>query len=165
MNLLGHFLSDLTCSAVATAPARWFGGAALAALVLSGAAAAIAAEHRLSLSRAWVPNTLEVGRDIPLHVTIRNDADSPDALVRAKCPIANFSEKHTVDRGEGAPAMRAISAIPVPSGGEVSLSPTGYHVMLLQTREPLEIGRKFICTLVFQKAGSIETEVEVRQFP
>lgn len=125
----------------------------------------MANEQRLSLAQAWVPNTVEIGRDVPLFVTIRNDADSPDALVRARCPIANFAEKHTVDRGEGAPAMRAISSIPIPSGGEVSLQPMGYHVMLLQTREPLQVGKKFTCTLVFQKAGSIETEVEVRQLP
>lgn len=156
---------SLTDSAAGTAPAQCFGGAWLIALTMLGAAAAFAAEQRLSLAGAWVPNTFEVGRDIPLHVTIRNDTDSPDALVRARCPIANFSEKHTVDRGEGAPAMRTISAIPIPSGGEVALQPTGYHVMLLQTREPLEVGRKFTCTLVFQKAGSIETEVEVRQSP
>jgi len=34
----------------------------------------------------------EVGIDIPLYLTIRNEVDSPDALLRARCPITNFSE-------------------------------------------------------------------------
>jgi copper(I)-binding protein len=124
-----------------------------------------AASEGLTLSEAWVPAATEVGRDVPLLVTIKNDTTSPEALMRVRCPIANFSERHIVDRGEGAPAMRAVPTIPIPAGSTLVLQPTTYHVMLLQTREPLEPGKRFTCTIVFQKAGSIETEVEVRKSP
>jgi copper(I)-binding protein len=97
-----------------------------------------------------------------LLVAIRNETDSPDALMRVRCPVANFFEKHTVDRGEGAPAMRPISSIPIPAGSTTVLKPTEYHVMLLQIRQPLAVGGRFNCTLIFQKAGALETEVEVR---
>ena len=116
----------------------------------------------LIVSDAWVPSTNEVGRDVPLLVAIRNETDSPDALMRVRCPVANFFEKHTVDRGEGAPAMRPISSIPIRAGGTTVLKPTEYHVMLLQIRQPLAVGGRFNCTLIFQKAGALETEVEVR---
>ena len=119
----------------------------------------------LIVSGAWVPVADAVGRDIPLLATIKNEANVPDALMRVRCPVANFSEKHTVDRGEGAPAMRAIGSIPIPASGSIVLKPTEYHVMLLQTRQSLAVGDRFTCTLIFQKAGAIETEVEVRQFP
>jgi hypothetical protein len=119
----------------------------------------------LTVSDAWTPATDEVGRDIPLLATIRNQSDAPDALMRVRCPVANFSEKHTIDHGEGAPAMRAISSIPIPAGSTVIMKPTEYHVMLLQTRQPLTVGGRFSCALVFQKAGTIETEVEVRRSP
>jgi periplasmic copper chaperone A len=119
----------------------------------------------LTVSDAWTPATDEVGRDIPLLATIRNQSDAPDALMRVRCPVANFSEKHTIDHGEGAPAMRAISSIPIPAGSSVIMKPTEYHVMLLQTRQPLTVGGRFSCALVFQKAGTIETEVEVRRSP
>jgi copper(I)-binding protein len=116
----------------------------------------------LIVSDAWVPTIDEVGRDVPLLVAIRNETDFPDALMRVRCPVANFFEKHTVDRGEGAPAMRPISSIPVPASSTVVLKPTEHHVMLLQIRQPLAVGEHFKCTLIFQKAGAIETEVEVR---
>ena len=137
--------------------------AALAALLISMTPALAAAGEGLTLSEAWVPAAPEVGRDIPLLITIKNETSAPEALLRVRCPIANFSERHTVDRGEGAPAMRSIPNIPIPAGS--TLVPTAYHVMLLQTREPLEPGKRFTCTIVFQKAGSIETEVEVRKSP
>jgi periplasmic copper chaperone A len=119
----------------------------------------------LVVSDAWVPAIDQTGHDIPLLASINNQTDSADALMRIRCPVANFAERHTVDRGEGAPAMRSISSIPIPAHSTVLLKPTEYHVMLLQVRQPLAIGEHFNCTLVFQKAGTIETEVEVRKSP
>ena len=119
----------------------------------------------LAVSDAWVPAADEVGRDVPLLVAIKNETDSADALIRIRCPVSNFSEKHAVDRGEGAPAMRSISSIPIAASSTVVLKPNEYHVMLLQTRQPLAVGERFKCALVFQKAGTIETEVEVRRSP
>ena len=45
------------------------------------------------------------------------------------------------------------------------LKADGYHIMLLQTRQPLAAGDKFTCAIDFQKAGTIETEVNVRSLP
>ena len=57
--------------------------------------------------------------------------------------------------------MRAIPSIPIPASSTLELKPDGYHVMLLQTRQKLAEGETFTCSVVFQKAGSIETEVRV----
>ncbi len=123
------------------------------------------AQEGLSVTEAWVAPSPQVGADIPLSFTVRNAAGAPDALLRVRCPVANFTTKHTVDRGEGGKAMREVPQIPIPPGGTVVLKPTEFHVMLLQTRQPLEAGARFNCAIVFQKAGTIETEVEVRQSP
>ena len=124
-----------------------------------------AAGELLQISNAWTPPVDREGVDLPLLMTVTNDADSADALVRVKCPVANFAEKHSVDRGEGAPAMRAISAIPIAAKSTVELKRDGYHVMLLQARQILAPGATFNCSIVFQKAGAIETEVHVKQTP
>jgi copper(I)-binding protein len=119
----------------------------------------------LIVSDGWVQAADDVGIDIPLFLTIRNEVDLPDALLRVRCPVTNFSEKHIVDHGEGAPAMRSIPSIPIPSNSTVVLNAREYHVMLLQTRRPLAVDDRFVCVLVFEKAGAIETEVEVRRSP
>lgn len=128
-------------------------------------APAVAAGELLRVSNAWTPPADREGADLPLLMTVTNDADSADALVRVRCPVANFAEKHAVDRGEGAPAMRAISAIPIAAKSTVELRKDGYHVMLLQVRQILAPGANFSCSIVFQKAGTIETEVHVKQTP
>ena len=124
-----------------------------------------AADDALQVTSARVPASDQIGIDLPLLMTIRNDTAEADAILRVRCPFANFSEKHTVDRGEGAPAMREVKSIPVPENKTTELKRDGYHVMLLQTRQKLADGEKFTCAIVFQKAGTKETEVQVSRMP
>jgi periplasmic copper chaperone A len=122
-----------------------------------------AGNEALQLSNASVPPSDKTGADLPLSMTINNQASDPDALLRVRCPVVNFNERHIVDRGEGAPAMRSIPSIPIPAGKTIELRPDQYHVMLLQTRQKLAEGDTFTCAIVFQKAGTIETEVHVKR--
>ena len=135
----------------------------VAGVALSPAFAA--AGDALQVTNARVPASDEIGTDLPLLMTIRNDAAVADAILRVRCPFANFSVKHTVDRGEGAPAMREVKSIPVPENRTIELTPDGYHVMLLQTRQKLADGETFTCAVVFQKAGTRETEVQISRAP
>jgi periplasmic copper chaperone A len=124
-----------------------------------------AGNEALQVSNAQVAPADETGLDVPFLMTIKNDAGDPDALLRVRCPFANFAEKHIIDRGEGTPAMRAIPSIPIPANKVTELKPDGYHVMLLQTRQKLLDGETFTCAIVFQKAGTLETEVHVTRSP
>jgi periplasmic copper chaperone A len=149
---------------------RWVSAATCGAITVAAAwtvngSIAHGGVGTLKIVDAWVPATDRVGADVPLLLTLRNEADAADALLRVRCPVANFSERHTVDRGEGAPAMRMISSIPLSAGTTTVLKPDGYHVMLLQTRQALAADERFTCSIVFQKAGTIETEVTVRKPP
>jgi copper(I)-binding protein len=119
----------------------------------------------VKISDAWVHAATQVGGDVALSMTIKNEADVADALLRVRCQVANFSEKHAVDRVEGSPAMRAILSTPIAAGSTTVLKPDTYHVMLLQTRHTLAAGEAFNCSIVFQKAGTIDTEVKVHGLP
>jgi len=114
----------------------------------------------LQISKAWTPEA-QIGSDAPLLMTIANQGSEADSLLRARCPVANFLEKHTVDRGEGAPAMRAIPSIPVPPNQTITLTAGSYHLMLLQLRQSLSVGQHFVCSATFAKAGVLEVGVEV----
>lgn len=143
-------------------------GLAIVGLVAAGfglAPESAAAGDTLQVTNARVPASDQVGVDLPLLMTIRNDGPEADAISRVRCSIANFSEKHTVDRGEGGLAMRAVKSIPIPENKTVELTRDGYHVMLLQTRQKLVDGEKFTCAVVFQNAGTKETEVQVSPTP
>ena len=140
----------------------FFGSAALALAYLILNPKIAVGNEALEITDAWVPASSSSGIDVALSMTINNASDDADSLLRVRCPVANFSEKHTVDRGEGSPAMRAISAIPIAARSSVEMKPERFHLMLLQTRQPLVSGETFRCTVIFQKAGTIETEVHVK---
>lgn len=150
----------------ATSSARRFAAKAAAACGIAAATAwsailCSAMAGSLEISKAWTPPVSETGGNSPLLMTITNHGDDADSLLRARCPVANFIEKHTVDRGEGAPAMRAISSIAVPPKQTVTLNGSGLHLMLLQTRQVLVAGERFVCSVSFAKAGPLDVEVVV----
>ena len=132
-----------------------------AALLILFSCVSLAAGADVTVSRAWVAPTEAVGTDVVLSMTVTNEGAESDALVRAACPFANFSEKRTIDHGEGAPSSRAIPNIPLPPHDKVTMAETGFHVELLQVREPLVEGTTFICNLSFRKAGAMEVKVKV----
>ena len=140
----------------------FFGSAALALAYLILNPKIAVGNEALEITDAWVPASSSSGIDVALSMTINNASDDADSLLRVRCPVANFSEKHTVDRGEGSPAMRAVSAIPIAARTGAELKPERFHLMLLQTRQPLVSGETFRCAVIFQKAGTIETEVHVK---
>ena len=50
--------------------------------------------------------------------------------------------------------MRQVDAVPLPAGQAVTLSPGGYHIMLVDLKAPLVAGQSFPLTLTFEKAGT-----------
>ena len=134
---------------------------------LLGACAALLSTHSLgfagalSVERAWVEPNDKIGADVGLYMMVKNEADSADALVRATCPFANFSEKRTVDVGEGGLSDRAIPNIPVAAHATLTMTAKTYHVGLLQTREKLTAGATFTCNFSFRNAGPMEVKVTV----
>ena len=138
---------------------RW----AVTGFLAASVGAAWAAEGAIDVSRAWTPAASQARVDAPIYMTVTNHGDTPDSLVRVRCPadLADATEKHATDRGEGGTAMREVKSLAVPAGGTVTLAPGGNHLMLLNVREPLREGQTFTCSLVFQKAGTISVEVRV----
>jgi periplasmic copper chaperone A len=57
--------------------------------------------------------------------------------------------------------MRAVPVLEIPPRGKLELKPGGYHLMLLDLKQPMRAGDKVPLTLTFQNAGSIVVSVEV----
>ncbi len=133
----------------------------LAALLAAMPLARAKAQGAIEVSKAWTPALAQTRVDTPVYMVIANRGDAPDSLVRVRCPVADFAEKHATDRGEGGFAMREVKAIAIPAGETVTLAPRGPHLMLLHTKQALQPGETFTCSVVFQKAGAVSVEVTV----
>lgn len=57
--------------------------------------------------------------------------------------------------------MQEIDELELPAGETVALAPGGYHIMLMELAEPLEVGDTITLELLFEKAGTQPVQVTV----
>jgi hypothetical protein len=83
-------------------------------------------------------------------------------LVAASSPVAGIVEIHEMSMDGTTMKMRAIPALDLPAGKAVALKPGGYHVMLMDLKQPLKAGETVPLTLVVEGAGGQRESVEVK---
>ncbi len=74
-------------------------------------------------------------------------------LVAGSSPAAGVVEIHEMKMEGTTMQMRAIPALELPAGKAVELKPGGYHVMLMDLKQPLKAGDKVPVSLVVELAG------------
>ncbi|WP_435640508.1 copper chaperone PCu(A)C [Micavibrio aeruginosavorus] len=89
-------------------------------------------------------------------------ADAADRLIGAETPVTKRAELHTHANDNGIMKMRKTDGFDVSADEGVALKPGGNHIMLMDLSEPLVKDQTFPLTLVFEKAGKVETTVLVR---
>jgi copper(I)-binding protein len=98
-----------------------------------------------------------------IFMTINNGGAQADRLVGVKSKIAGTTELHqnVVDPDDGTMMMRKVAAIDIPAGENVELSPDGYHVMLIDLKEPLVLDKTIPVVMTFENAGTLEASAHI----
>jgi copper(I)-binding protein len=99
-----------------------------------------------------------VARTVELHETVEGQGD--DSMSTTTAMGGDMTT--TTGMGGGMMTMQPVDEIPVPAGETVTLEPGGYHVMLLELAEPLEVGTTITVTLTFEQSGPVEVTADVR---
>jgi copper(I)-binding protein len=127
--------------------------------------AAAPAWAQVSVSQPWVRGTVQGQKATGAFMQLRS-ADGA-ALVGARSPIAGVVEIHEMKMDNDVMRMRAIPKLDLPAGQAVELKPGGYHVMLMDLRQPLKKGDSVPITLSVRgkdgKTQEIEVKAEVRE--
>lgn len=133
-------------------------------LKLTSAAGAQAGEMAASsqpvlVSDAWVRATVpgQTGTGAFMNLTARDGA----RLVGISSPVAGVAEVHEMKMEGDIMKMRALPALELPAGKTVQLKPGGYHLMLMDLKQPLPKDSTVPLTLRFQDAKGAESRVEV----
>lgn len=92
---------------------------------------------------------------------LHNSGKQTDALVSATTPVAKKVELHNHIHDQGVMRMRQVPKIDVAAGGTVALQPGGYHMMLLDLKQPLKLNQTFPVTLKYQSGRSEKITVTV----
>ncbi len=128
------------------------------------AAPALAAQDQVDALRIEHPfarATPPGARSGAVFFTLDNAGNTGDRLVRASTPIAGGVALHQMVLEDGVMRMRAVPSVEVIPGGRVEFRPSGYHLMLLDLKQPLKAGERFPLTLTFEQGGSILISVLV----
>ncbi len=133
------------------------------ALLLVASAAVAAKSGGVRVENAWTRAVPAVAPVAGGFLTVVNDGDGADRLLRIETDIAQRVEIHQMRNDGGVMRMRALpEGVVVPAHGRVELKPGGYHLMLIQPKRALVEGGRFEATLVFQRAGRVKATFDVR---
>lgn len=142
----------------------WQAVAAAVMMVLALSGAAQAGAETARAEAAWVPEPPAVARHAAAYVTLLGGAEA-DRLVEVSSQAAEVAEIHETSMAGGVLRMRTISTLPLAAGQRIEFAPGGYHIMLVNVRQPLQAGAHIPLELRFEKAGRVHLEAEVRSLP
>ena len=87
-------------------------------------------------------------------MTIENKGREADRLLSAASSAAGIVEIHEMKMDGGMMQMREVKDVELKPGATVELKPGGYHVMLMDLKQPLKQGDTVPVMLRFEKAGT-----------
>jgi copper(I)-binding protein len=127
--------------------------------------AAAGAFAQTTVKDAWVRGTVPQQKASGLFAQITSAQGG--RLVSASSPWAGMAEVHEMAMEGSVMKMRAVSGgLELPAGKTVELKPGGYHIMLMDLKQPLKAGDMVPITLVIEgadkKRETLELKVPVR---
>ena len=120
------------------------------------------AETTFTVDGAWA-------RTSPMESTVgvaymNITASADDALVGASVDmsVAAMTQVHeTTTAADGSMGMQEISSIPMVADTPLVLESGGFHIMIMELVQPLEVGTSITVTLTFESGATTTVEVPV----
>jgi copper(I)-binding protein len=135
---------------------RWFG---ITLLALSTSTA----HAQVTVKDAWIRGTVAQQKATGLFAQITSATAA--RLLSASSPVAGVVEIHEMAMDGNVMRMRAVPGLDLPAGRMVELKPGGFHVMLMDLKQPLKDGETVPVLFVVEAGGqrqTIEVQAPVR---
>ncbi len=121
--------------------------------------AALPALAQVTVSEPWVRATVAAQKATGAFMTLTST--QAVKVVGASSPAAGAVEVHEMKMENDMMKMRQVPALDLPAGQSVKLAPGGYHLMLLDLKQPLKEGDKVPLTLEIEDAKKVRSKVVV----
>ena len=117
----------------------------------------------LEITTPWTRATAPTARTGGGFMTITNKGTTADRLVSARSTASEKVEIHEMQMDGSVMRMRELAkGLDIPPGATVMLKPGSYHIMFMELKAPLAKDAKVPVTLMFEKAGSIDVQLNVQ---
>ena len=138
----------------------------VASLAMLAVATAYARDYKagsLDIADPWSRATPKGASVAAGYMKITNTGTAPDRLISGSSDVAPTFEVHEMTMDNGVAKMRPVKGgLEIKPGETVELKPGSFHVMFVGLKKPLESGEHIKATLVFEKAGKVNVEYDVR---
>lgn len=132
-----------------------------AAVLCTTATGAMAADAALEVQAAWARATVKGQMATGAFMTLTAKTDGK--LVGVVSPAASVVQVHEMKMEGGVMKMAEVKGgLALPAGQAVELKPGGYHVMLMDLKQPLLKDSTLPLTLVFKDAKDVESRIEIK---
>ncbi len=139
--------------------------AAICAVTLPGSAAH-AADYiikGINISAPWTRATPAGATVAGGFLKIENKGAEADRLIGGSFAKAGSVQIHEMAMDGDVMRMREMAGgLEIKPGAAIELKPKSYHVMFIGLKEPIKEGGPIAGSLVFEKAGKVDVEFEVR---
>lgn len=133
----------------------------LLVIVLGTVGVGARADQSIDVSDAWIRH-LPGDRPMAGYFVLSNNGDKDRRLSGAASEAFARIHMHQSIEKDGTTSMRPVSSVPIPAGGEVVFEPGGYHLMLMQRREDLDVGDRVAVTLKLDDGSEKSTEFTIK---
>lgn len=114
------------------------------------------------INNVWARPAL-AGNNSAVYFIIENNLNESEKLLSVESTIAEISEIHLSSNVDGVMKMAKQEFVEIKSGSTLEFKPMSYHIMLINLNQDLNVGDQFKLTLNFEKSGSLDIQVEVRE--
>ena len=121
----------------------------------------VATAQTVTVADAWVRATVAAQRATGafLKLTVRG---GDVTLIAASSPVAGVTQIHEMAMSEGVMRMREVTGgVPLKAGQSFELKPGGYHIMMMDLKQPVKAGDRVLLSLTFKQANGQQTTTQV----
>ncbi|HUZ32359.1 MAG TPA: copper chaperone PCu(A)C [Xanthobacteraceae bacterium] len=114
------------------------------------------------ITQPWARATPKGASTGAAYLTITNDGSAPDRVNCASSDAGAKCQIHSMTMDNGVMKMRPVEhGLEIKPGETITLKPSGFHIMLMDLKNPLEQGKTVEVTLQFEKAGTVKVEFPI----
>jgi len=137
--------------------------AAMATSALAHHAGEVVKAGDLLVSHAWTYEVAAMAHAVDVYLTVDNEGDAPDRLIAASVDFADKVEIQAPVVEDGVLRTATVQAVEIAPGQTLTFQPGGIHLVLQSVQRTFEHGQHFDLALTFEKAGTVQVEVEIEE--
>jgi len=121
-----------------------------------------AVKEDITVSNAYVRATPPGKTMTAAFLKLENTSDQEHRLIAVDSSAAGTTELHQTVNEQGLLKMRPVTEMTIAAHSTQELQPGGYHIMLVDLKQPLKIGQTIPLTLSFASGEKLTLKIPVK---